>query len=125
MLSVVCALICKIDSCKQQQIKKLKLQESYRRDFLGNVSHELKTPVFTVQGYLLTLLDGGLEDANIKAIQDAESEKAFEIAYTDIKAAFQYYLSRYNNKQPIIIASHSQGTKHAARLLQEFFDNKP
>jgi hypothetical protein len=65
--------------------------------------------------------------AHIKSffVNNTESEKAFEIAYTDVKAAFQYYLSRYNNKQPIIIASHSQGTKHAARLLQEFFDNKP
>ncbi|MBT8317941.1 MAG: sensor histidine kinase [Lutibacter sp.] len=50
---------------KQKQIKSLTLRESYRREFLGNVSHELKTPLFTVQGYLLTLADGAINDKNI------------------------------------------------------------
>ena len=64
--------------------------------------------------------------AHIKAffIKNKEAEMAFEAAYADIKVAFLYYLKNYNNKQPIIIASHSQGTKHAARLLKEFFENK-
>ncbi len=51
--------------------------------------------------------------------------KAFEIAYSDIKKAFEYYLENLNNDRPIIIASHSQGTIHAERLLKEFFDVKP
>ena len=55
----------------------------------------------------------------------ASAEQAFEIAYDDIRAAFEYYLKTWNKGRPIIIASHSQGTKHAARLLKEFFDNKP
>ena len=65
--------------------------------------------------------------AHIKAffIPDSMSEKYFDIAYEDIKTAFVYYLSHYNNGRPIIIASHSQGTKHAGRLLKEFFENKP
>ena len=50
---------------KQQQIKKLNLRESYRREFLGNISHELKTPLFTVQGYLLTLEDGAMNDKKL------------------------------------------------------------
>lgn len=50
---------------KQQQIKKLNLREGYRREFLGNISHELKTPLFTVQGYLLTLEDGAMDDKQI------------------------------------------------------------
>jgi len=50
---------------------------------------------------------------------------AFDMAYEDVKAAFQYYLEHYNNGRPIIIASHSQGTSHAKRLLKEFFDGKP
>ena len=50
---------------KQQQIKSLNLRENYRREFLGNISHELKTPLFTVQGYLLTLEDGGINDKKI------------------------------------------------------------
>ena len=49
----------------EAEIKKLKDQESFRREFLGNLAHELKTPVFSIQGYILTLLEGGLEDPNI------------------------------------------------------------
>ncbi len=49
-------------------------------------------------------------------------EQALEFAYQDVKRAFEYYLKHYNNGRPIIIASHSQGTYHARKLLQEFFD---
>jgi hypothetical protein len=48
---------------------------------------------------------------------------ALNFAYQDVKTAFEYYLKNYNNGRPIIIASHSQGTWHAERLLKEFFDN--
>lgn len=51
--------------------------------------------------------------------------QAFEIAYTDVRKAFEYYMEHYNNGRPIIIASHSQGTQHARRLLTEFFDGRP
>lgn len=47
------------------EISKLHEQEEYRREFLGNLAHELKTPVFSIQGYILTLLDGGLEDEKV------------------------------------------------------------
>lgn len=58
--------------------------------------------------------------------KDAESAKeAFDTAYQDIKAAFEYYLKNNNNGRPIIIAGHSQGSMHAQHLLQEFFDGKP
>lgn len=50
---------------------------------------------------------------------------AYEIAYADIKKAFDYYLDNYNNGRPIIIAGHSQGAGHGIRLLKEYFDNKP
>ena len=49
---------------------------------------------------------------------------AFELAYEDVKAAFEFYLLHYNNGKPIVIASHSQGTTHAKRLMKEFFDGK-
>jgi hypothetical protein len=49
---------------------------------------------------------------------------AFDTAYSDIKQAFEYYLAHLNNGRPIIIASHSQGTLHAVRLLKEFFEGK-
>jgi two-component system phosphate regulon sensor histidine kinase PhoR len=51
---------------KKIEIDTLKIREAYRKDFLGNVAHELKTPLFTVQGYILTLLDGALEDKAVR-----------------------------------------------------------
>ncbi len=51
---------------KKIEIDTLKIQEEYRKDFLGNVSHELKTPLFTVQGYILTLLDGAMNDKKVR-----------------------------------------------------------
>jgi Protein of unknown function (DUF3089) len=53
----------------------------------------------------------------------AKAVAAFNLAYQDIKMAFQYYLAHYNKERPIIIASHSQGSTHAQRLLKEFFEN--
>ncbi len=50
---------------RNKEISKLKEQEEFRREFLGNLAHELKTPIFSIQGYILTLLDGGLEDENV------------------------------------------------------------
>ncbi|MCX6284621.1 MAG: ATP-binding protein [Bacteroidetes bacterium] len=50
---------------KQKEIERLKQLEEYRKDFIGNVSHELKTPLFNVQGYVSTLLEGGLDDPSI------------------------------------------------------------
>jgi two-component system phosphate regulon sensor histidine kinase PhoR len=50
---------------KRIEIKNLTERDSFRRDFLGNVAHELKTPLFTVQGYLLTLIEGALYDKDI------------------------------------------------------------
>ncbi|MCF8258732.1 MAG: sensor histidine kinase [Flavobacteriales bacterium] len=50
---------------QRDEIRTLKDQEEFRREFIGNVSHELKTPIFNIQGYIHTLLDGGLEDGEI------------------------------------------------------------
>jgi len=52
-------------------------------------------------------------------------KEALNLAYGDVKEAFKTYLEKYNHGRPIIIASHSQGTTHAIRLLKEFFDGKP
>ena len=65
--------------------------------------------------------------AHLKAFYTTDTlaaQEAFRIAYDDIKTAFQYYLKYYNQGRPIIIASHSQGTKHAQILLKEFFEYK-
>jgi hypothetical protein len=55
---------------------------------------------------------------------------ALDLAYQDVRAAFQYYLDHYGTNpdgslRPIIIAAHSQGTIHSGRLIKEFFDEKP
>ncbi len=63
---------------KKMEIESLKVREEYRREFLGNVSHELKTPLFTVQGYLLTLLDGAMDDKNIRKKYLQRAEKGVE-----------------------------------------------
>ncbi len=63
---------------KKLEIETLKLQEEYRREFLGNVSHELKTPLFLIQGYLLTLLDGAMNDKSIRKKYLQRAEKGVE-----------------------------------------------
>jgi len=52
-------------SVQQKQISELQKQAVFRKEFLGNLAHELKTPVFSIQGYVLTLLEGGLEDERV------------------------------------------------------------
>ncbi|PZR17221.1 MAG: two-component sensor histidine kinase [Flavobacterium psychrophilum] len=63
---------------KKIEIETLKIREEYRREFLGNVSHELKTPLFTVQGYILTLLDGAMNDKELRKKYLQRAEKGVE-----------------------------------------------
>jgi two-component system phosphate regulon sensor histidine kinase PhoR len=63
---------------KKLEIETLKVREEYRREFLGNISHELKTPLFTVQGYLSTLLDGAMDDKKIRKKYLERAEKGVE-----------------------------------------------
>jgi hypothetical protein len=56
--------------------------------------------------------------------ESMDASNAFNTAYEDIKTAFTYYLTNYNSNRPLIIASHSQGTTHALRLLKEFMKDK-
>lgn len=60
---------------QQDEIETLKTLEAYRRRFIGNVSHELKTPIFSIQGYIYTLIDGGLHDetVNMRYLERAAS----------------------------------------------------
>lgn len=58
--------ISSLNTIKSKEIDLLTERENYRREFLGNVSHELKTPLFSIQGYLLTLIEGGIEDETIR-----------------------------------------------------------
>lgn len=63
---------------KKLEIETLKVREEYRREFLGNVSHELKTPLFTVQGYLSTLIDGAINDKSVRKKYLERAEKGVE-----------------------------------------------
>ena len=63
---------------KRLEIEMLQIREEYRREFIGNVSHELKTPLFTVQGYLLTLEDGAINDENIRVNYLKRANKGVE-----------------------------------------------
>ena len=63
---------------RKLEIETLKVREEYRKEFLGNVSHELKTPLFTVQGYILTLLDGAIKDKNVRDKYLANANKGVE-----------------------------------------------
>lgn len=63
---------------RKNEIERLKKIETYRKEFLGNVSHELKTPIFNIQGYILTLLSGGLEDPNINKSYLERAEKSVD-----------------------------------------------
>lgn len=67
-------------------------------------------------------------EAHIKTFflkDSALIKRNLDLAYTDIKNAFEYYLKNWNHNRPIIIAGHSQGSVLAQRLLKEFFENKP
>ena len=63
---------------KKIEIETLRVREQYRKEFLGNVSHELKTPLFTVQGYILTLLDGAMDDEKIREKYLTRASKGIE-----------------------------------------------
>ncbi len=65
VLDIVNQVVLSWSKEKTQEIEELKKMAIYRREFLGNVSHEIKTPIFNIQGYIHTLLEGGIEDENI------------------------------------------------------------
>lgn len=63
---------------KQAEIKRLKELERYRKEFVGNVSHELKTPIFNIQGYILTLIEGGIDDPRINLLYLKRTVKSID-----------------------------------------------
>lgn len=72
---------------KEQEVTELKRLEKYRREFLANVSHELKTPIFAAQGFVHTLLDGAMDDENVRErflIKAAKSLDGLDILVKDL-----------------------------------------
>ena len=62
---------------------------------------------------------------NLHTPMGADAEESLNLAYQDIRAAFEHYLKHWNDGRPIILAGHSQGSKHGLRLLVEYFDGQP
>ncbi len=63
---------------RKEEMEKMQKMETYRREYLGNVSHELKTPIFNIQGYVTTLLDGGIDDPGVNRKYLEQAEKSVE-----------------------------------------------
>lgn len=63
---------------REKELQHFENLDSYRKEYLGNVSHELKTPVFNIQGYVDTLLNGGLDDPNINMDYLRRAEKSID-----------------------------------------------
>jgi len=70
---------------KKKEIDVLKKQETYRKEYIGNVSHELKTPIFNIQGYIETLIDGGLNDPTINTKYLERASKAVDRMISIVK----------------------------------------
>ena len=70
---------------KLEEINILKDQENFRREFLGNVSHELKTPLFTIQGYILTLIEGAIKDKKVRTKYLKRSAKGVDRLISIVK----------------------------------------
>lgn len=77
-LSQITTQVQRFATDKKREIETLNDREEFRREFLGNVSHELKTPLFTVQGYISTLLDGAMKDKVIRKKYLERAEKGVE-----------------------------------------------
>lgn len=68
----------KLAKRKKLEIDSLRISETYRKEFMGNIAHELKTPLFTVQGYILTLLDGAIKDKTVRKKYLQRADKGVE-----------------------------------------------
>lgn len=65
VLEIVNQVVLRWSEEKKKEIEELKEMAAYRREYLGNISHEIKTPIFNIQGYVHTLLEGGLKDDTV------------------------------------------------------------
>lgn len=100
------------------EIEDLRKLENYRREFLGNVSHELKTPIFNIQGYISTLLDGGLEDPNINRNYLERAERGVERMINIVEDLES--ISRLESGELLL----DQREFDVVRLTQEIYDSQ-
>jgi len=99
----------KLSSDQNLEIELLKKEQSYRREFIGNLAHELKTPLFTVQGYVLTLLDGVDEKRTVKKYLKQTSKGVDRLIYIikdlDLITKFESGMATLDQKPFDIIAA--------------------
>lgn len=98
------------------ELLKIKIQQStiLNQASLFNGSCRIYSPYYR-QAHLDAFYTKNIKDG----------EQALELAYQDVKSAFIHYLNHFNGGRPIVLASHSQGSYHAERLMKDFFDGKP
>ena len=119
---------------KSQEIDKLKELEAYRKEFLGNVSHELKTPIFNIQGYVLTLLDGALTDPTINRKYLERTEKSINRLISIVEdlesiskleaKVLKLSLEKTNIVQLVAEVFEAQEIKARAKNIRLFFDKE-
>lgn len=102
---------------KQREIVRLQEQAKFRREFLGNLAHEMKTPIFSIQGYLLTLLEGGLEDKNVNVMFLERASKATD-RMVDLIEDLDLIMKLEVNELPLDIR-----TFNLKELVKEIFES--
>ena len=102
---------------QEHQIQDLKAREQFRREFIGNIFHELKTPIFNIQGYLLTLLDGAVEE---EAVRDKYLGRANKSVDRMIKIIDSLETISHLETNRII---PDQSTFDLIELIKECFDH--
>jgi two-component system phosphate regulon sensor histidine kinase PhoR len=102
---------------REVELEKMKEREEYRKEFLGNVSHELKTPVFNIQGYISTLLDGAIDDAYVNRNYLERTEVSLQRMISIINDLD--VISEFENNQVVQKCSDF----NLEILIQEVFDD--
>ncbi|MDR1951519.1 MAG: GHKL domain-containing protein [Bacteroidales bacterium] len=102
---------------REMKLEKMKEQETYRREFLGNISHELKTPVFNIQGYISTLLDGAINDDQVNRNYLERTEASLQRMISIINDLD--VISQFENNQVV----PQQTNFNLENLIQEIFDD--
>lgn len=121
-----------------KEISRLKDIEKFRKQYLGNVAHELKTPIFNIQGYISTLLDGGLEDELINRKYLERTEKSIDrliniISDLDTISKLENDMTRLNMESFDIVAlakeiadqNEIEAQRHAIKLTVKYADDLP
>ena len=121
-----------------KEISRLKDIEKFRKQYLGNVAHELKTPIFNIQGYISTLLDGGLEDELINRKYLERTEKSIDrliniVSDLDTISKLENDMTRLNFENFDIVAlakeiadqNEIEAQRHAIKINVKYSDSLP